>query len=298
MAARQGQGKFMLPFLTPSLILINETSLFLHNRRFSTPVTKKNIENCIQEWVQTIPPPPIAHAAKKLRTSGASSIVTSSGSTLLPKTKGSQSSAVVLKTTTDALRKRPESSIGSKRTAREIDSDAENEEMPTTVYGGLQEEDDTEEQRAATLSPVKAPIAAKKSKVSHRVFYIIACRVLTEVIVFLCQANIKVKAGLSTGPNTKKTARQFSNKDLPKGAQDDGKWASVYIPTFLRYLGGINENVWSLGDGEATRALQSIWNTVYDGRDGGERIVHVVKRGESVHKIVHRSCSQNTCGSV
>jgi hypothetical protein len=64
----------------------------------------------------------------------------------------------------------------------------------------------------------------------------------------------------------------------------------TFKQTFLKYLGGLNENIWGLEDCEAIRVLQTIWNEVYKGdkETQEKKLVYVVKKGDAVHKTVER----------
>lgn len=59
--------------------------------------------------------------------------------------------------------------LDTKRQAEEVQhtSDVDDDMVEPMLYGGLgEDEDDTKEQEAAALSPIKATAAAKMSKVS------------------------------------------------------------------------------------------------------------------------------------
>jgi len=156
-----------------SHLVINATSLFFHNRSFETPTTKKGITNNIEEWVQALPPSPLKK--QKLSAAG-SSRSTSSKANSNPRkipapasatTKSTTSCAIVVDSTTEVLRKKP--APGSKRRAEDLESDgdADEEDMVSDQYEGLDEyEDDTLEQADAASSPVKPSVAAQMSKVS------------------------------------------------------------------------------------------------------------------------------------
>ncbi|KAM6499161.1 hypothetical protein JOM56_004669 [Amanita muscaria] len=251
---------------------------------FSTPLNKKNISNSLQEWAQSIPPPPLARPSKKSKVSSASSVVTKIGNataTSVPSTKSSRSCAIVSKATAEVLGKpkkpEPKPTVGTKRTAAELDSDSN--WAPTTIYGGLQDEDDIKEQDAASASPMKSPMATAKSK-----------------------ASIQVKPGISTPVKVKKTTQKSGNKELPNGALDNGRWAGVFTPTFLKYLGGINEDVWAMTDRKAARVLQAIWNAVYNHASSNieTKISHMVEQGDAVHKVATQRATQwrNSIGSA
>jgi hypothetical protein len=147
------------------MFVLNEFSLFFHNRSITTPATKKNITNRIEEWAQGLSPPP-----KKQRTStrtlaaDATSGVDTSHTTLVKRSTKSTSCAVVSASATHVLKK----PVPAKRQAQELQPTSDvDDEVPNTVFGGLDEdEDDTVEQSAAASSPVRASAAAHMSKVS------------------------------------------------------------------------------------------------------------------------------------
>jgi hypothetical protein len=158
-----------------SLVTINATSLFFHNRRFDTPSSKKDVTNEIQAWTKRIQAPPLPRAFKKSKVSKASTITsntTSKASSVLAKstttttTTRPTSCAVVFEATTDVLQKNL--ARGTKRQVDELDHhDDTDNDMASTFYRGLDEDDDDEREAAdAALSPLRPAIAAQKSKVS------------------------------------------------------------------------------------------------------------------------------------
>lgn len=101
---------------TPPFLCINETTLFFHNRRFDTPLAKKNATRLVS-WAEGLPPPgPVLNHSSK---SSRARVVTA------PRTKRSL-----------------------KRIYTERESDIDEPNVPTTVYGGLQDEDDPLEELA------------------------------------------------------------------------------------------------------------------------------------------------------
>ena len=127
------------------MFVLNEFSLFFHNRRVETPPAKKNITNRVEEWVQGVPPPP-----KKLRTSAATSVTSRVSSTLTKKSNTKSVSCAVVSASTSQVF--PKLAHQVKRRAKEAD------------------EDDTAERVAAALSPIRASTAARSSKVSIYTF--------------------------------------------------------------------------------------------------------------------------------
>ena len=158
-----------------SFLVINETSLFFHNRRFETPATKKNITNHVEEWARGLLPPP----TKRQRTSVASTTSYSASSKANPKLKpstttaattGSTSCAIIVGSATEVFPGMEKTGIGAKRRAEDLESisDADDEGMAFhPCYEGLgEDEDDSLEQADAASSPIKGQVAARISKVS------------------------------------------------------------------------------------------------------------------------------------
>lgn len=131
------------------LLTLNETTLFFHNRRFDTPDTKKHVRNFVKEWSQSIDIPTPPQARKKTT----SSIVSS---TLVPSTVDpkSRARATVLENSDDPLKPK------KKGQHRGKDAHPTNPVIPqepgvsSSVYGGLEEEDDTLEYQAMVKSSV------------------------------------------------------------------------------------------------------------------------------------------------
>ncbi len=78
------------------------------------------------------------------------------------------------------------------------------------------------------------------------------------------------------------------NSTLPDGALNSGRWSSVFIPTFLRYIGGMNKDVWAFKRQDNIHVLQAIWNQVYVGsaKEDRQKIKYLVKVGCTVHEVV------------
>ena len=162
-------------FIFNSLVTINATSLFFHNRRFETPATKKDFTNEIHAWTRRLQAPPLPPSRRSKATLSAS---TSKASLTLVKsatgttTTKPTSCAVVFKSTTDVLQKNQ--ARGTKRQFNELGhyGDTDDDNMEGALYGGLDEDEDDEMEAAeAALSPLKPAAAAQMSKVSPlRVF--------------------------------------------------------------------------------------------------------------------------------
>jgi len=280
--------------MSPYLV-INATSLFFHNHRFETPPTKKHITNQVEEWVQRIPPPP----SKKQKTTATGS--SRSGplnvnpnpivKTIAPATAATRpttkftSSAIVIDSTTEVIRKKP--APGTKRRAEVLESASDGDDEGTFSnlrYKGLgEDEDDTLEQADAMSSPVKPPIAAQMSKVR------LAKSPSSLVNVSLSQMSLNIYRGITPPVQVKRTKRQ-GNRQLPSGTLDNGRWAVVFVPTFLRYVAATSKDVWTLKLHDTITALQAIWNEIYKGsvQDRRKKIKHLVEKGNAVHDVVCR----------
>jgi hypothetical protein len=144
------------------MLVLNEFSLFFHNRRIETPVVKKNVTNEIEEWAHTVPPPPA-----KLRTRGPGSVSSRISSVLAQSTTTKSTSCAVVSASTSNVFQKPVPRAKRRRVEEVEPASDDDEYMPSTTFGGLgEDEDDTEEQAAALLSPVRASVAAQSSKVS------------------------------------------------------------------------------------------------------------------------------------
>ena len=294
--------KFTLAFMLPYLV-INATSLFFHNRRFETPATK---ENHIEEWAQGLPPPPPFKKQRTSATGSTSSHTTSSkANTNLRKTAitanaattKSTSRAIVVDSTTEVLKKKP--APHTKRRAEDLESatntsDA-NDDLQSTVsnlrYEGLgEDEDDTLEQADAASSTVKASVAAQMSKVSYRRVFKFLIPLLL-ISASLSQKSVIICPGITVPAQEKKIFRRQSNKELPNGALDNGRWSATFLPTFFRYVGSTSKDIWALNLQDTITALQAIWNEVYKGsaQDRQSKIKHLVELGGVVHNVVRRS---------
>jgi hypothetical protein len=162
-------------FIFNSLVTINATSLFFHNRRFETPATKKDFTNEIHAWTRRLQAPPLP-ASRRSKATLSASTASKANLTLVKNTTGTTtteptSCAVVFKSTTDVLQKNQ--AQGTKRQFNELGhyGDTDND-MEGALYGGLDEDEDDEMEAAeAALSPLKPAAAAQMSKVSPlRVF--------------------------------------------------------------------------------------------------------------------------------
>jgi hypothetical protein len=157
-----------------SFLTINTTSLFFHNRRFETPSTKKDVTNEIQAWTRRIQVPPLPLATSKKSTASKASTTTanttSKASLTLVKgtttTSRPTSCAVVFESTIDVLQKNK--ARGRKRRVEELDDHGDTDnDMASTIYGGLGEDNEDEREAAdVALSPLRPAIAVQMSKVS------------------------------------------------------------------------------------------------------------------------------------
>ncbi len=170
-----------------SLFVLNEFSLFFHNRRLETPATKKNVNNSVVEWAEHVSPP--SSPPPKKRKILIPPLVTSKSSSSLVKSASTKptSCAVVSTSTANVLKKKPVP--GAKRRAEELEyaSDVYDEVQDMAVGGLDEDEDDTMEQAAAASSPIRASAAAQRSKVSHLYIFTAICYVLPHGIAEIPQ---------------------------------------------------------------------------------------------------------------
>jgi hypothetical protein len=75
---------------------------------------------------------------------------------------------------------------------------------------------------------------------------------------------------------------KFKNSELPPGAQDNGVWRQVFIPTYVQYLANRNSNdAWTISDDDAIQLMQQIWEFIY-----GARVPHHIKTRGAVFFLV------------
>ncbi|KAH9014676.1 hypothetical protein EDB84DRAFT_1277593 [Lactarius hengduanensis] len=100
------------------------------------------------------------------------------------------------------------------------------------------------------------------------------------------QKNLDIRTGIAS-PNRTKKPKKRTNNELPGGALDAGRWSGIFIPTFLRYLGGMEKDIWAFKRKDAVHVLQAVWNTVYAGSTDGSipKIKHLVEIGGAVHEV-------------
>ncbi|KAH9042281.1 hypothetical protein EDB85DRAFT_1840247, partial [Lactarius pseudohatsudake] len=99
-----------------------------------------------------------------------------------------------------------------------------------------------------------------------------------------------------------KKPKKRGNGELPNGALDSGRWSAVFIPTFLRYLGGMEKDIWAFKRRDTVHVLQAIWNTVYAGSTdrGMPKVKHMVEIGSAVHEVAVQRATEwrNAVGST
>ncbi|KAH8988445.1 hypothetical protein EDB86DRAFT_3081572 [Lactarius hatsudake] len=181
----------------------------------------------------------------------------------LKKTEGSSASCAIVSTSTSNVLAKP--ARRAKRRYEELESASDaSDKVEGMALGGMDDDyDDALEQAAAVLSPLRAPAAAQKNKKS-----------------------LDIRTGIASPTRTKKPKKR-NNSELPGGALDSGRWSGVFIPTFLRYLGGMEKDIWAFKQQNAVHVLQAIWNTVYAGSTNGSmsKIKHLVEIGGAVHEV-------------
>ena len=61
--------------------------------------------------------------------------------------------------------------------------------------------------------------------------------------------------------------KKYTNSKLPSGAQDNGVWQRVFIPTYVQYLASRNgDGAWAIADNDAIQQMQEIWDFIYGAR--------------------------------
>ena len=149
----------------------------------------------------------------------------------------------------------PPSKQSSKASAIEEVRDEEPKDVQTSCrYGGLEDEDDTEEWEAIRRSPIKERGVRISDHVSCR-----HVRLLTRCLMIL-QAIVKVES-----PEKKKISMpgkksEWSIKHLPLGSQIN--WRSTFVTSFGAYI-GTKHNPWDIKDTESLSVMQDCWNHVY-----------------------------------
>jgi hypothetical protein len=98
---------------------------------------------------------------------------------------------------------------------------------------------------------------------------------------YLSQASLKIQS---------KIAATAQNSSLPPGAHELNRWTRYFLPTVIKYVGGGQNDIWTLDERETMNILQEIWNWVYSGKDpiGGTKVVHVV--GSGIFSVVSSPC--------
>ena len=77
--------------------------------------------------------------------------------------------------------------------------------------------------------------------------------------------------------------KKYTNSDLPSGAQDNGTWRQVFIPTYVQYLASRNSNdTWTINDDDAIQLMQQIWKFIY-----GARVPYCIKTRGPVFFLVN-----------
>ncbi|KAH9006194.1 hypothetical protein EDB86DRAFT_3070212 [Lactarius hatsudake] len=232
--------------------LVTEAQPSLENggkQTFNIPDTKKNINASVANWRHRLSPPnsPPPNLKKwKVLSVKAGTIVSKVTSKAKSTSAKSASCAVVSTSTSNILAKLARR---AKCRYEELESASDaSDEVEGMALGGMDDDyDDTLEQAAAVLSPLRAPAAAQKNK----------------------------------------KPKKQNNSELPGGALDSGRWSGVFIPTFLRYLGGMEKDIWAFKRQNTVHVLQAIWNTVYTGSTNGSmlKIKHLVEIGGAVHEV-------------
>ena len=76
--------------------------------------------------------------------------------------------------------------------------------------------------------------------------------------------------------------KKFTNSELPSGAQDNGVWRQVFIPTYVQYLASRDSSdAWTINDNDAIQLMQHIWEFIY-----GARVAYHIKSKGPVFFLV------------
>ncbi|KAH9010634.1 hypothetical protein EDB85DRAFT_1901810 [Lactarius pseudohatsudake] len=252
--------------------LVTEARPNLENggkKTFDTPDAKININASVSNWRHRLSPPnspPPNSKRQKVQSVKASTIV-SKVTSKAKTTSAKSASCAVVSTSTSSVLAKP--ARRAKRRYEELESASDaSDEVEGMAPGGMDDDyDDALEQAAAVLSPLGAQAAAQRNK-----------------------KNLDIRTGIAS-PNRTKKPKKRTNNELPGGALDAGRWSGIFIPTFLRYLGGMEKDIWAFKRKDAVHVLQAVWNTVYAGSTDGSipKIRHLVEIGGAVHEVVHPS---------
>ncbi|KAH8984070.1 hypothetical protein EDB86DRAFT_3084773 [Lactarius hatsudake] len=248
--------------------LVTEAQPSLENggkQTFDIPDTKKKINASVANWRHRLSPPnsPPPDLKKQKVLSVKAGTIVSKVTSKAKSTSAKSASCAIVSTSTSNVLAKP--ARRAKRRYEELESASDaSDEVEGMALGGMDDDyDDALEQAAAVLSPLRAPAAAQKNKKS-----------------------LDIRTGIASPTRTKKPKKR-NNSELPGGALDSGRWSGVFIPTFLRYLGGMEKDIWAFKRQNAVHVLQAIWNTVYAGSTNGSmsKIKHLVEIGGAVHEV-------------
>ncbi|KAH8997212.1 hypothetical protein EDB86DRAFT_3076798 [Lactarius hatsudake] len=237
--------------------LVTEAQPSLENggkQTFDIPDTKKNINASVANWRHRLSPPnsPPPDLKKQKVLSVKAGTIVSKVTSKAKSTSAKSASCAIVSTSTSNVLAKP--ARRAKRRYEELESASDaSDEVEGMALGGMDDDyDDALEQAAAVLSPLRAPAAAQKNKKS-----------------------LDIRTGI---------ASPHSNKETEEAKQ---QWSGVFIPTFLRYLGGMEKDIWAFKRQNAVHVLQAIWNTVYAGSTNGSmsKIKHLVEIGGAVHEV-------------
>jgi hypothetical protein len=78
-----------------------------------------------------------------------------------------------------------------------------------------------------------------------------------------------------------RVAVKFNNSHLPDGCQDANRWHCTFVPTFIGYVASYHDP-WNVADGDSIRAMQTIWNQVYN----QPKITHQIETQQAVYCVV------------
>ncbi|KAH9011303.1 hypothetical protein EDB85DRAFT_2160104 [Lactarius pseudohatsudake] len=222
------------------------------NQTFETPDAKKNINTTVVTWVHGISPPNSPPPKKQ-------------------KSVSAKPSIVISKVSTKAKNYLWQPVRRAKRRHEELESSSDSEsdgEVEGGVLGGMDDDyDDAMEQGCCRFEPHEGISCRTKEQEQPR------------------------HTHWDRRSHSNKKPKKRGNGELPNGALDSGRWSAVFIPTFLRYLGGMERTSGPLNGATpctcykrfGTQFTQEVPNR------GMPKVKHMVEIGGAVHEVVRPS---------
>ena len=146
-------------------------------------------------------------------------------------------------------------------------------ETNTKGFGGISEEDDSLEKKAAMSSPMKGGELRSTTKVWT--FYAAGC------CLTLFKSLLKFKGEQSEI----KLRKQATFQDLPKGANEDAAWTRLVIPNFINLILA-GKQPWIITDDAIIAELQRVWDHIY-----GMKVEFTIEKGTVPFELVSLNIS-------